>query len=148
MVTDAGPSTRAIRSGPVVETAVYDVFDGVTYIKGGAVLDMLETYVGSDVFRRGVNAYFEGQQLSNATAGDLCFTWRRHPERMSASSPNPGPISQVIRCCRHVRTATAASKVSRWCSADSALTTPWTPQACGRSRLPPPAQRQPPPDSY
>src|SRR5262249_17605640 len=34
MRRDAGPATRAIRSGPVVETAVYDVFDGVTYIKG------------------------------------------------------------------------------------------------------------------
>ena len=73
MRRDAGPATRAIRSGPVVETAVFDVFDGVTYIKGGAVLDMLETYVGRETFRRGLNAYFEGQKLSNATAGDLWF---------------------------------------------------------------------------
>jgi aminopeptidase N len=73
MRRDAGPATRAIRSGPVVETAVYDVFDGVTYIKGGAVLEMLETYLGPELFRRGLNAYFEGQKLSNATAGDLWF---------------------------------------------------------------------------
>jgi len=73
MRRDAGPSTRAIRSGPVVQTAVYDVFDGVTYVKGGAVLDMLETYIGPDVFRRGLQAYFVGQKLSNATAGDLWF---------------------------------------------------------------------------
>jgi aminopeptidase N len=68
---DAGPATRAIRSGPVYETAVFDVFDGVTYAKGGAVLAMIETYVGSEAFRRGLSAYFEGQKLSNATAGDL-----------------------------------------------------------------------------
>ena len=68
---DAGPATRAIRSGPVYETAVADVFDGVTYVKGGAVLAMIETYVGPDAFRRGLAAYFEGQKLSNATAGDL-----------------------------------------------------------------------------
>ncbi len=73
MRVDAGPSTRSIRSGPVVETAVFDVFDGVTYIKGGAVLDMLETYLGPEAFRRGLNAYFESQKLSNATAGDLWF---------------------------------------------------------------------------
>jgi len=73
MRRDAGPATRAIRSGPVVETAVYDVFDGVTYTKGGAVLEMLETYLGPEFFRRGLNAYFEGQKLSNATAGDLWF---------------------------------------------------------------------------
>ena len=68
---DAGPATRAIRSGPVYETAVFDVFDGVTYIKGGAVLGMIEAYIGPDAFRRGLAAYFEGQKLSNATAGDL-----------------------------------------------------------------------------
>lgn len=71
MKTDAGPATRAIRSGPVVETAVFDVFDGVTYTKGGAVLDMLEAHLGPEGFRRGLAAYFEGQKYSNATAGDL-----------------------------------------------------------------------------
>ncbi len=71
MRSDAGPATRAIRSGPVYETAVFDVFDGVTYVKGGAVLAMIETYIGPDAFRRGLAAYFEGQKLSNATAGDL-----------------------------------------------------------------------------
>jgi len=68
---DAGPATRAIRSGPVYETAVFDVFDGVTYTKGGAVLAMIESYIGPDAFRHGLAAYFEGQKLSNATAGDL-----------------------------------------------------------------------------
>jgi aminopeptidase N len=71
MRSDAGPATRAIRSGPVYETAVSDVFDEVTYVKGGAVLAMVESYVGPEVFRRGLTAYFEGQKLSNATAGDL-----------------------------------------------------------------------------
>jgi aminopeptidase N len=75
---DAGPATRAIRSGPVVETAVFDVFDGVTYVKGGAVLEMLETYIGPQAFRRGLNAYFEGQKYSNATAGDLWFYMSGH----------------------------------------------------------------------
>jgi len=71
MRRDASPATRAIRSGPVYETAVWDVFDGVTYTKGGAVLAMIETYIGPDTFRRGLAAYFEGQKMSNATAGDL-----------------------------------------------------------------------------
>ena len=71
MRSDAGPATRAIRSGPVSESAVFDVFDGVTYTKGGAVLAMIETYIGPDTFRRGLAAYFEGQKMSNATAGDL-----------------------------------------------------------------------------
>jgi aminopeptidase N len=71
MQRDAGPATRAIRSGPVRETAVYDVFDGITYTKGGAVLEMVETLIGAEAFRAGLAAYFKGQQYSNATAGDL-----------------------------------------------------------------------------
>ena len=71
MQGDAGPATRAIRSGPVNEAAALDVFDGITYTKGGAVLAMIEAYIGPDTFRRGLTAYFEGQKLSNATAGDL-----------------------------------------------------------------------------
>ena len=48
---DAGPSTRAIRSGPVSESQVFDVFDWITYNKGGAVLAMLEQWVGEKPFR-------------------------------------------------------------------------------------------------
>ena len=71
MTLDAGTATRAIRSGPVRETAVSDVFDSITYAKGGAVLTMLEQWVGPDGFRRGLVAYMKAQRLSNATAADL-----------------------------------------------------------------------------
>jgi len=71
MTLDAGTATRAIRSGPVRESAVNDVFDDITYAKGGAVLTMLEQWVGPADFRRGLVAYMKGQRLSNATAADL-----------------------------------------------------------------------------
>ena len=71
MALDAGAATRAIRSGPVSESAVFDVFDPITYAKGGAVLTMLEQWIGSDAFRKGLVAYMKGQRLSNATAADL-----------------------------------------------------------------------------
>jgi len=71
MRRDAGTATRAIRSGPVNESAVFDVFDDITYTKGGAVLGMLEQWIGPEVFRRGLAAYMESQKYSNATAGDL-----------------------------------------------------------------------------
>ena len=71
MNLDAGTATRAIRSGPVRETAVFDVFDSITYAKGGVVLTMLEEWIGPDSFRRGLVAYMSGQRLSNATAADL-----------------------------------------------------------------------------
>jgi len=71
MERDAGSSTRPIRSGPVRESSVDDVFDGVTYTKGGAVLSMLEQWIGPDAFRRGLASYMRERRLSNATAGDL-----------------------------------------------------------------------------
>ena len=73
MARDAGTATRAIRSGPVPEDQVFDVFDDITYDKGGAVLTMLERWIGPDLFRRGLADYMQARQLSNATAGDLWF---------------------------------------------------------------------------
>ncbi len=73
MTLDASRATRAIRSGPVSESSVFDVFDSITYVKGGAVLSMLEQWIGVDIFRRGLAAYIEERKFSNATAGDLWF---------------------------------------------------------------------------
>jgi hypothetical protein len=71
MERDAGPSTRPIRSGPVTESSVSEVFDDITYTKGGAVLSMLEQWIGPESFRRGLASYMRERRMSNATAGDL-----------------------------------------------------------------------------
>jgi len=71
MTGDAGSATRAIRSGAVSESSVFDVFDSITYIKGGAVLAMLEEWIGKEAFRHGLARYMKDRQFSNATAGDL-----------------------------------------------------------------------------
>jgi aminopeptidase N len=73
MARDASAATRAIRSGPVPEDRVFDVFDVITYAKGGAVLTMLERWIGPEAFRRGLGEYMQARRLSNATAGDLWF---------------------------------------------------------------------------
>lgn len=71
MTLDAGSATRAIRSGAVSESSVFDVFDWITYNKGGAVLAMLEEWIGAEPFRQGLARYMKDRQFSNATAGDL-----------------------------------------------------------------------------
>jgi aminopeptidase N len=71
MARDATQATRAIRSGPVSEDSVFEVFDGVTYGKGGAVLSMLEEWLGEAVFQRGLAAYMAERAYKPATAGDL-----------------------------------------------------------------------------
>jgi aminopeptidase N len=68
---DATKATRAIRSGPVSEDSVFEVFDGVTYGKGGAVLSMLEEWLGEATFQRGLAAYMVERAFKPATAGDL-----------------------------------------------------------------------------
>jgi aminopeptidase N len=68
---DATATTRAIRSGPVNEARVFEVFDDITYQKGGAVLSMLEQWVGDDAFQRGLAAYMKERRMAPATAGDL-----------------------------------------------------------------------------
>jgi aminopeptidase N len=73
MLDDSGSATRAIRSGAVSEDHVFDVFDDITYIKGGAVLSMLEGWIGPEAFQRGLAAYMKERRFSNATAGDLWF---------------------------------------------------------------------------
>ncbi len=71
MARDATTATRAIRSGPVSEASVFEVFDGVTYNKGGAVLSMLEEWLGEDRFQQGLVAYMAERAYKPATAGDL-----------------------------------------------------------------------------
>ena len=73
MANDASSATRAIRSGAVQEDRVFDVFDNITYVKGGAVLSMLEGWMGPEAFRQGLSNYMKQRRLSNATAGDLWF---------------------------------------------------------------------------
>ncbi|HEX4710250.1 M1 family metallopeptidase [Phenylobacterium sp.] len=73
MRTDARSGTH-----PVI-TPIHDVFaaanafDGITYQKGHAVIHMLETYVGEDVFRAGVRNYIAHHAYGNTVTDDL---WR------------------------------------------------------------------------
>jgi aminopeptidase N len=73
MERDATRATHPIRSGTVREARVFEAFDGITYSKGGAVLSMLEQWIGEPAFRRGLAAYMSERRLAPATAGDLWF---------------------------------------------------------------------------
>jgi aminopeptidase N len=89
MARDATAATRAIRSGPVSEASVFEVFDGVTYDKGGAVLSMLEEWLGEAAFQRGLAAYIAARAYQPATAGDL---WAHIGE---AAGLAPGTVGAV-----------------------------------------------------
>jgi len=71
MGVDAAAATRAIRAKAETPGEIKEMFDGVTYEKGGAVLRMLEHYVGAEVFRKATNAYLVKHANGNATAEDF-----------------------------------------------------------------------------
>ncbi|MEA2638656.1 MAG: puromycin-sensitive aminopeptidase, partial [Chloroflexota bacterium] len=48
-------------------------FDAITYLKGQAVLRMIESFIGEDAFREGVRIYLRRHAEGNATASDF---WR------------------------------------------------------------------------
>jgi aminopeptidase N len=68
---DSLSATRAIHGDPKTPAEIKEMFDGITYEKGGAVLSMLESYVGPEVFRKGVNAYLRSHANGNATSADF-----------------------------------------------------------------------------
>jgi aminopeptidase N len=50
---------------------INELFDGITYGKGGAVLGMVEHYLGEELFRQGVHNYLAAHLYANATAEDF-----------------------------------------------------------------------------
>ncbi|WDF79233.1 M1 family metallopeptidase [Mucilaginibacter sp. KACC 22773] len=48
-----------------------DVFDGVTYQKGGRILNMLRHYLGNDAFYKGLNIYLTTNAFKSAEAQQL-----------------------------------------------------------------------------
>ncbi|MGD0524620.1 MAG: M1 family aminopeptidase [Polyangiaceae bacterium] len=71
MDTDALRSARAVREPVRTSSDAMEAFDGLTYDKGAAVLRMIESWLGPDVFRRGVQRYIHENAWKNARADDL-----------------------------------------------------------------------------
>lgn len=54
-----------------------DVFDLVTYQKGGGILNMLRNYLGDDAFFAGMNDYLETNEYKNAEAHQLRLSFEK-----------------------------------------------------------------------
>ena len=50
---------------------VNEIFDTISYAKGSAIIRMLQTYLGADVFDRGIQGYIHTHKWSNALSADL-----------------------------------------------------------------------------
>ena len=71
MNEDAGRTTRAIRSEAETPAEIDALFDDIVYGKAGAVIAMVENWVGEETFRKGVQAYLAAHAYGNATAEDF-----------------------------------------------------------------------------
>jgi cytosol alanyl aminopeptidase len=68
---DSLTTARQIRQPITTPNDIEAAFDGITYSKGAAVLEMFEQHLGPDRFRAGVKAYLQKHAGKNATAADF-----------------------------------------------------------------------------
>ncbi len=73
LALDALRSTHPVHAPVRTVAEATEAFDLITYEKGGAVLRMLEGYLGRERFRDGIRRYMRRHQRGNAVAADL---WR------------------------------------------------------------------------
>ena len=71
---DAQRITRTIRAKADTPDEINEMFDGISYGKAGAVLDMVQNYVNPTIFRAGVQKYLKAHMYDNATAEDFWNT--------------------------------------------------------------------------
>jgi len=71
LALDALVSAHPIRAEIKNAEEAGESFDAITYEKGGAVLRMLEGFLGADRFRDGIRLYMRRHREANATADDL-----------------------------------------------------------------------------
>ncbi len=84
---DSVQNTRPIHQAAETRGEIESLFDGIAYGKTAAVLHMLESYLGHETFRAGVNLYLKEHAYGNATASDF---W----EAMTRSSKQP--VDQIM----------------------------------------------------
>src|SRR3954471_11146656 len=71
MNIDSTKNTRAIRTDATTTNEIAELFDGIAYGKTASVLRMVESYLGEQAFRTGVNDYLKAHAYGNATAEDF-----------------------------------------------------------------------------
>ncbi|HZE10124.1 MAG TPA: M1 family metallopeptidase [Burkholderiales bacterium] len=102
---DARRTTHPIQTRVDNDFRAMEVFDSISYAKGAAVLRMMESYLGEDVFRTGVQSYVRAHRLSSATTADLWHhlsqaSGQDIPKLVSGWTEQPGyPLVRVSQRC-------------------------------------------------
>ena len=71
MNLDSQRAGRPVHEAVEDNTRIGSTFDAITYEKGGAVLSMIESYLGEEIFRRGVQQHLRAHPHGNADSQDF-----------------------------------------------------------------------------
>ena len=116
MQVDALTSTRAVRAKVDTPDEINEAFDAIAYEKGGAVLRMVESFLGEELFRKGINAYLEKFKYANSTGDDFwntmtAATGKPVDKVMSTFIDQPGvPLVSVTSKCAGATTEIEAAQ--------------------------------------
>jgi aminopeptidase N len=114
---DSLQSTRPIHAKVETPGEIEAAFDAIAYEKGAAVLRMIESYVGADAFKKGVNAYLQAHAYGTAASEDFWTTIARSTDKpvdkiMATFVNQPGfpLIAATISCAGGQTTVTLAEE--------------------------------------
>jgi len=88
MNIDSLSTTRKVREPLARSENVMDQFDGITYLKGGGVLSMFESFVGEEAFQKGVRLHMD-RYADDVATGDEFF------QSIADGSGNPDVVSAM-----------------------------------------------------
>src|SRR5437016_5151429 len=71
MENDGLVSARRVRQPVESNDDIANAFDGITYSKGSALLNMFESYMGPAKFREGIQRYLKKYSWGNATSAEF-----------------------------------------------------------------------------
>ena len=110
---DSLENTHPIRQEAETPAEILELADVITYDKTAAVLRMVESYLGEETFRAGVNDYIKAHAYGNATATDFWEALTRVSHKpvdriMKSFIDQPGPpiVSVKAECKASKETVT------------------------------------------
>ena len=87
MRLDSLKSSHPINVKVTNPSEVNEIFDEISYDKGGSILRMLEDYIGKENFRNGLNIYLNRHKYGNTETNDL---WK------SLTETSKKPIKEIM----------------------------------------------------
>jgi aminopeptidase N/puromycin-sensitive aminopeptidase len=88
MTLDAQPAVHPVRPRVSTPAEIDGIYDAIVYQKAAAILRMVESVVGEEDVRRGVNAYLKKYAYATATAEDFWTTMAETTGR---------PVDRIMR---------------------------------------------------